>query len=370
MEDATDTVDDLRFQRNMMTSFIQIAALVVLVTFSIQIIGPFTSIVIWGIVLSVALYPLHLKLAAALGGNARLSSVAITLIGLAVVIGPAWVTSLSVVDSVSSFVSEVRAGTARVPTPSEDVAEWPLIGEQLYEIWSGAAADLADTLARFQPQISQVAERMMRTVAGLALGVLQFAVSIIIAGVCLMFGKEGYALTASITRRISAARGKIWADLSISTIRSVTNGVLGVAAIQGILAGIGFFAIGVPHPGLFAGLILVTAIIQLPALLFMLPIAIWTFSFADTLPATVFTVYSILVALSDNFLKPLLLGRGVDLPALIVLIGAIGGMIRFGVIGLFLGAVILGLSYTIVSDWLRHPGGSATDAGSAANPTT
>jgi len=348
-----------------MTSFIQIAALVILVTFSLQIIGPFSSIVIWGIVLSVAVYPLHLKLSTALGGSAKGSAVMITVLGLAILIGPAWIVAASVVDSVAGFVSEIRAGTARVPTPSPEVAEWPLVGEKVYALWSEAAADLAQTAAEFEPQITVLAERMMRAVAGLALGVLQFAISIIIAGVCLLFAAEGYQLTSSITRRISAERGQIWADLSISTIRSVTNGVLGVAAIQAVLAGIGFFVIGVPHPGLFAALILVTAIIQLPAILFMLPIAAWSFSFAEPFSASVFTVYCIIVALSDNFLKPMLLGRGVDLPALIVLIGAIGGMIRFGVIGLFMGAVILGLAYTIIGDWIRNPGHSPAASGPA-----
>ena len=171
-----------------------------------------------------------------------------------------------------------------------------------------------------------------------------------------LYASGGYQLTCSIANRINPDRGTHWADLSVATIRSVTNGILGVAAIQAVLAGIGFFVMGVPHGGILAAIVLVTAIIQVPALLIMLPIAAWVFSFAETVPATIFAIYAVLVSLSDNFLKPMLLGRGVDLPALIVLIGAIGGMIRFGVIGLFVGAVILGLGYTIIGDWIRHPG--------------
>jgi predicted PurR-regulated permease PerM len=141
--------------------------------------------------------------------------------------------------------------------------------------------------------------------------------------------------------------------LSIATIRSVTNGVIGVGVIQGALAGIGLFAMGIPHAGLLAAIVLITSIIQVPALIIIVPIVIWVFSFAAPVPATIFAVYMLFVALSDNVLKPILLGRGVDLPAIIVLFGALGGMIAYGIIGLFLGAVILGLGYTIISDWLR-----------------
>ena len=145
-------------------------------------------------------------------------------------------------------------------------------------------------------------------------------------------------------------------DLSIATIRSVTNGVIGVGVIQGVLAGIGFFAMGVSHAGLLAAIVLITSIIQIPALLIIVPIVVWVFSFAAPVPATIFAVYMLFAALSDNVLKPILLGRGVELPAIIVLFGALGGMIAYGIVGLFLGAVILGLGYTIISDWLQAPG--------------
>lgn len=121
---------------------------------------------------------------------------------------------------------------------------------------------------------------------------------------------------------------------------------------------------GVPHGGVIAGVVLITAIVQIPAILILGPVAFWVFSFADPVPATIFAVYALAVALSDNVLKPILLGRGVNLPALIVLLGAIGGMIQFGVVGLFLGAVILGLGYTIITEWINsgEPQAAADDS--------
>ena len=182
-----------------------------------------------------------------------------------------------------------------------------------------------------------------------------------IAGAALMYAKNGHSLSSSIAEKIVPGRGKDLTNMSIATIRSVTNGVLGVAIIQAVLLGIGFAVIGVPHAGLLAFVVLITAIIQIPALLIVLPVVVWVFSVTDPVPATIFAVYSLAAAASDNVLKPILLGRGVDLPALVVLIGAIGGMIAYGIIGLFLGAVLLGLGYTIAKAWLQVPGEATTD---------
>lgn len=355
MNNPAESAESRLFQRNMMTSFIQIAALIVLVGFSIQIVGPFVGLVIWGIVLAVAVYPLHLKLTALLNGKVKLSVTIIVLAGLAILIGPAWIMTASSIASITDLATNIRAGTFSLPAPSQAVADWPIVGDRIFAAWNAVYQDMEKALVDFQPQIRQWSEWLLRKVGSLALGILQFAVSIVIAGVAMMNAGAGYELACSVARRINPERGQVWADMSVSTIRSVTNGVLGVAVIQGVLAGIGFFAMGLPHPGILAAAVLVTSIVQVPALLIMAPIAAWAFSIADPVPATIFAIYSLVVALSDNVLKPILLGRGVDLPAIVVLIGAIGGMIRFGVVGLFLGAVILGLGYTIISDWLRHP---------------
>jgi predicted PurR-regulated permease PerM len=180
-----------------------------------------------------------------------------------------------------------------------------------------------------------------------------------------LYAKNGYKASCALLSRITPQRGPHLVDVSIATIRSVTNGVLGVAVIQALLAGIGLAVMSVPHAGIIAGIVLVTSIIQVPALLIIVPVVFWVFSFAAPVPATIFAVYMLIVALSDNVLKPILLGRGVDLPAAIVLIGAIGGMIQYGVIGLFLGAVILGLGYTILTDWMWPASDEAPAAESA-----
>ena len=361
MGNLTDNENDPAFQRNMMTSFVQIAALVILVSYCLVIIGPFVGLAIWGIVLAVAIYPLHLKLSTMLGGRQKLAVTLFVIVGLAVVLIPGMAMTKSAVLSITSFSTELKSGSVQVPPPSESVAGWPLVGERLYSVWAGAAANLEATLNEFQPQLREAGVWLARTIGSTAIGILQIAVSVIIAGVVMLYADSGYSLSCSIANKISPNRGQHLADISIATIRSVTNGVIGVGVIQGVLAGIGFFAMGVPHAGLLAAIVLVTSIIQIPALLIIAPIVIWVFSFAAPVPATIFAIYMLFAALSDNVLKPLLLGRGVDLPALIVLFGALGGMVAYGVIGLFLGAVILGLGYKIISDWLQSPGTVAAD---------
>ena len=140
--------------------------------------------------------------------------------------------------------------------------------------------------------------------------------------------------------------------MAIETIRSVAKGVLGVAVIQSLLSAVGLVAIGVPAPGIWAGVILLLAIMQLPPLLVLGPIAVWVFSVADATPATIFAIYAFFVSISDSFLKPLFLGRGMDIPMLVILVGAIGGMMTSGIVGLFVGAVVLAVGYKLLISWM------------------
>lgn len=352
MNASSEQQSGQQFQGSPITTFIQIAALIALVAYCLIIVGPFASLVIWGVVMAVAVYPVHLKLSSMLGGRQKIAATLIVIIGLALVLIPGWLMVKSTVMSVTEFSDNAQAGTVHIPPPNESVADWPLIGERLYADWSKAAANVDETLDQFQPQIKEFAQSLVRKIGTMMVGMLQIAVATIIAGVTLMYADSGYKLTQSIANKIVPNRGKTITDLSVSTIRSVTNGVLGVAVIQAVLLGVGFAVMDVPHAGLLAAIVLVVAIIQLPALLIALPVIVWTYSVAEPVPATIFAVYSIVAAASDNVLKPLLLGRGVDLPALVVLVGAIGGMITYGIVGLFLGAVILGIGYSIGKAWL------------------
>jgi len=354
MRGANSANVDKQFLNNAMASFLQIGTMLLLLIWCFTIISPFISIIAWGLIIAVALYPVHLKLTGILGGRAKLSSVLLVLTGLAILLIPVWVLTESSVTTLHSVAENVNDGSITITPPDQAVAEWPVVGKPIYEVWSGAASNLEATLNKFQPQLLSFGQWALSFAGAMAMGVLQFVLSILMAGVLLLSADGGYRAALGISSSLmgSSTSGRKFTNLSIQTIRSVTKGVLGVAIIQSILAAIGLVAMGVPAAGIWTGAILMLAIMQMPPLLILMPIAIWVFSVAEPVPATIFAVYSFIVSISDSFLKPMLLGRGVEVPMLVILIGAIGGAISAGIIGLFIGAVILALGYKLLIAWM------------------
>jgi len=352
---------DRQFQKNMMTSFIQIAAVVIIIGWCFSIIAPFINLVIWAGIIAAALYPLHLTLARRLGGRRKWSATLLTLALLVVLLAPAIYLADSSIDASRKLAGQLQSGTIVIPPPRESVAEWPVVGESAYRLWSDAAQNLEATLNKFEPQLRGAGKALVSFVAGSILGTLGFVISIIIAGVFMVTGEKSYGFFSAVGRTLSAEYGEELLDMSIATIRSVAKGVLGVAFIQALLSAVGLVVMDVPAPGLWTFLVLVLAIIQLPPLIVLGPIAVWVFSVTDGLPATVFAIYALVVSVSDSFLKPLLLGRGLDIPMLVILIGAIGGAMTSGIIGLFVGAVVLAVGYRILTAWIANAKPPATD---------
>ena len=344
---------DRSFQKNAMASFTQIGALMLLLILCFRIISPFVTIVAWAMIIAVAIYPAHVMLTGKLGGREKASATVFVLVGLAILVIPTYMTADSSITALSTVGHDLKAGSVSISPPDESVAEWPVIGKKVYSAWSSAADNLEATLKNFQPQLVALSEGVIKFAGSIAIGVLQFVVSMIIAGVFLVSAEGGYKTARTLSSSLIGERGNSMVDLVIETIRSVAKGVLGVAIIQALFAGIGLAVMGVPAPGLWAGIVLVLAIIQLPVLIIMGPIAFWAFSIADPVPATIFAVYCVVVSISDMFLKPMFLGRGMEIPMLVILLGAIGGAMAAGIIGLFVGAIMLALGYEILTSWME-----------------
>jgi predicted PurR-regulated permease PerM len=258
----------------------------------------------------------------------------------------------SSITGLRAIAAGLESGSITVAPPNESVADWPLVGSTIYETWNSAAQNLEATLNKFAPQLRDLGQSLLSIAGSTLIGVLIFIFSIIVAGVFLVSADGGYRIARTIGRTLSDEHGENMIDMAIETIRSVAKGVLGVAVIQSLLSAVGLVAIGVPAAGIWAGVILLLAIMQLPPLLVLAPIAVWVFSVADATPATIFAVYAFLVSISDSFLKPLFLGRGMDIPMLVILIGAIGGMMTSGIVGLFVGAVVLAVGYKLLITWM------------------
>jgi predicted PurR-regulated permease PerM len=341
------------FTKRALNAAIQIGILFLLASWCIDIIRPFVGIVAWAAIIAVAIYPLHLKLAGMLGGKQKLSATIIVLIGLSILVIPTWSLTGSSIETAQNLAQGLEEGTLKVPPPNESVESWPLVGEKVYKLWSSAASNLQDTLHQYTDQLHAFSAWLFKAIAGTATGLLGFVASIIIAGVLLMSAGTSYRAFRRVGYRLGGDRGADFTDLAVATIRSVAKGVLGVALIQTFLAAIGLLVMGVPGAGIWAAIVLLLAIMQLPPIIILGPVAVWVFSTADAVPATIFMVYCVIVSFSDGLLKPLLLGRGVDVPMLVILLGAIGGMITAGIIGLFIGAIILALGYQLFQVWVK-----------------
>ncbi len=346
-----------RAQNSATTQAIEIAIrlglLFMILAWCMQILGPFISIVAWGAIIAVAIYPLFLKLEKKLGGRTKLAVTLIAVLGIAIILIPVVSLSVSAVEGGTRLGHEISAGQVTVAPPTESVKEWPIIGEKTYKIWYQASDNLKATLEKYPDQLSAASKKLLGIATGIGKGLLQFVISTLIAAVFLLNVEGATNGVRKLATRLTAEHGDDLVNLSTATIRSVAVGVIGIAFIQAVLSGLGMMFAGVPAAGLLAIVILVLAIAQLPPLLILGPVAVYVFSAESTMVATIFLVWSLLVSFSDAVLKPLLLGRGVNVPMLVILLGAIGGMITSGIVGLFIGAVILGMGYSLLKVWIE-----------------
>jgi predicted PurR-regulated permease PerM len=340
---------------------VRIGILVLLVAWCFSIVRPFFIPIAWGVIIAVSAYPGYVGLRRLLGGRSGLAATALVILGLVLLMVPAVMLSGTLVDTAQGLAKSFHEGTLAVPPPPDSVREWPLVGEGLSTFWSQASGNLAAAVERIAPQLKTVGSWLLSTAAGAGFGILQFIVAIIIAGVFLANATASGAFARALAVRLAGERGADFAELAEATVRSVTRGILGVALIQSILAGIGFMAIGLPGAGLWALLCLLLSTVQIGIFPITIPIVIYVLATADTGPAILFLIWSLFVGSIDNVLKPILLGRGAQVPMAVIFVGAIGGFITSGIIGLFVGAVVLVLGYKLFLAWLHDfpegPGG-------------
>ena len=287
---------------------------------------PFLPLIAWGIIIAIAVYPGYQKLLVTLRGRGVLSSVLITVLLLALLVVPVVLLAGTLVGGIQTVAAHFKDGTPIIPPPPVNVETWPVIGIPLKNAWSLASTNITTALRSFAPQIKAI-------VPGL------------------LSAKNAAGSAHSLANRIFGDRGAEFERLASSTIRSVTTGILGVALIQSLLAALGFLLAGLPGAGLWAVVFLIAAVLQVGALV-LIPAVIYMFAIASVTKAVIFTVWCVFVALLDNVLKPLLLGRGVAVPIAVVFLGAIGGFVVMGIIGLFVGAIVLSVGYKLFIAWL------------------
>ena len=346
--------DNRMWKRRALDVSIHVGLIVLLATACLVILKPFLPLIMWGIVIAIAIYPGYRKLRSLLGGRATLSAVVCSLVLLAVLIVPVALLTETVIEGIQSLIAQIRSGTLSVPPPPASVGNWPLIGPPLLRVWNMASTNLTGLLQSLAPQIKALVPGLLSASAGIGLTVVQFVLSILAAGVLLATSSSCASVSRSLSNRLFGAQGPEFEELAASTIRSVTNGILGVAVIQSICAGLGFLVVRMPGAGLWTIVFLFAAVLQVGALV-LIPAVIYVFAIASTTKAVVFLLWCLVVGLMDNVLKPMLLGRGVAVPIAVVFLGAIGGFMTLGIIGLFVGAIVLSVGYKLFLAWLKGP---------------
>ena len=352
----TDTTPGQPMSSQLVEGLIRFGLIIVILVLGAQVFAPFASIAGLGLILAVALYPLHRGLANRMGGRQGLAATVLVVSGLLLLGLPTVMLGGSVAGQANQLYTDIENQSLEIPVPAPSVKDWPVVGERLYKGWSEAAEDMQGYVETNHSKIRDISRWAVTAAAGTITTIAGFLGSLIVAGIIMAFGETGSAAMCRIFTRLSdATRGPRLHTLSTATIRSVATGVVGVAFIQALLLGIGFILAGIPAPGVLALIALFLGILQVPALVISVP-AIgymwWAGGDDGTLVNVLLTVYLLIATLADNVLKPMLLGRGVEAPMPVILIGALGGMVSFGMIGLFTGPVVLAMGYVVFMEWV------------------
>ena len=335
-----DSEKEGQFTSDYVEAAIRIGLIALLVYVCFEIAQPFLAAIVWGIIIAIACFPLYRMTQEKTGLSNGKTATLLTLVLLAVLITPSVYLADALFGNAQTLSKHLKDGTISIPAPPEKVATWPIIGEKLDEVWSEAAADPKAAVGEYESQIKAVANWILKAAASAGGSLLMFVFSIIIAGIFLARTSGARDVSVHIMTRLVGDRGEAMVDLSRSTVTSVVNGILGIAILQ-------------TGAGIIALVCLVLAVVQIDILIILIPLSIYAFSFAGPVAATAFLVWNLAVGLMNNVLKPILLARGVEAPMAVIFVGAIGGMLAMGIIGLFVGAVIFVLGYTLFVQWLH-----------------
>ena len=332
---------------------IKLSLIALLVAWCIMIILPFVMPVLWGIILAITLFPLYSRLLKLLKGKKGLSSTIITLVLLALIIVPSVFLISSIVENGKELVTSVRDQTLTVPPPDPKVADWPLIGKPIHAAWLALSTNMEDALVTYREQILKIGDKFLGLIKSVGSGLLMFIVAVIISGFLIVTAEKSEKSAIGFFTWISGNTGDELVSMIILTVRNVAKGILGVAFIQFVLMGGTLILAKVPFAGLWALAVLMFAIVQIPVGILAIPIIIYLYSANEPLIATLWAIPVLLFGMSDNILKPWLMGKGAPVPMLVIFLGAVGGMMMSGFIGLFTGAIVLSIGYRLASIWMQ-----------------
>ena len=323
---------------------------------------PFVTALLWGMVLSVSSWPLYRRLVRLLGGRRTLAASLMALAMICVILLPFVIVGANLGDNVKELTAATRRWMdAGPPAPPEWLAKVPGIGRQAAESWQSLAADSSKLLEAAKRFIEPVSGWLLNVGLALGRGLLELALSILIAFFLFRDGGRAAERLGAAVERIAGERGTHLLEVAGNTVRGVVYGILGTALVQAVLAGVGFLIAGVPGAGLLALLTFFLSAVPVGPPLVWLPAALWLFHQGSTGWGIFMLIWGAGVSSVDNFVKPWLISQGSDLPFLLIFFGVIGGALAFGFIGVFIGPTLLAVGYRLVREWASTHRESATE---------
>ncbi len=338
---------------NLIDTLIRLGILFLLVSWCFEIIKPFALVLTWGIIISIAVYPLYKGLNRLFRGHRSISVAVIVLAILTIIVVPAWFLGGSIFTEIEQLREVYSQGKPLIPPPGDIVKNWPSILKPVVDLWQLASDNLEGAIMKYKEEVTQLGSWLVSALTSLGSGLAQFLISVIIAIVFLINSGTLIASILKFFRRLAPSYGENFAELIVNTVQSVVKGVLGVAVIQAALAGLGLYLAGVPYAGIWTILCLMLSIIQVGSWIILFPISFYEFATNDLVTAVIFLVWVIFVTSVDNFLTPYLMGRKSSVPSLVLFIGSTGGLISMGFLGLFLGAILFSIGYTLFISWMN-----------------
>jgi predicted PurR-regulated permease PerM len=337
--------------KQLFETILQLGLVFLILGFCFKLLLPFMMPILWAIILAIVLYPMFNFLQKKLKGRKSLASFIIIAIILALIILPTVAFFNSATSTVVELKTGVENGTVKVATPSQNIKDWPLIGDKAYNFLFSLSTDMEKGMLEYKEQIVEISKVILAKAASSIASLLSIILSVIIAGV-LMVSTSAQDLATNFIKRIAGDSGEEFLNISVSTVHQVVKGILGVAIIQTLIQAVGLFGCGVPFAGVLTVLSLMLSIIQVGPIIINLGVIAYLFSLDNTTAALLWTVFFALSGLSDNVLKPLLLGKGALVPMLVIFLGVIGGFMMSGFIGLFVGPIVFSIGYKLFAAWL------------------
>jgi len=343
-----------------------------LIVAAFWVLRPFLGAIVWATLIVVPTWPMMLRVQARLRNRRSYAVAVMTLALLLVLVAPLMLAIGTVVDN-----AEVISGWAKslahfsLPPPPDWVGKLPLIGEKIAQMWDQAAASgMQELAAKATPYAGSVGKWFAAEIGGVGLVLVQFLLTVVIAAILYATGEDAAATTLRFGRRLGGERGEQAVRLAGEAIRGVALGVVVTAVVQSLLGGIGLAISGVPFAALLTGLMLFLCLAQLGPTLVLAPAVIWLYWTGNTVWGTVLLVFAIIAGTIDNVVRPILIRMGADLPLLLIFAGVIGGLISLGLIGIFVGPVVLAVAYKLLQDWLNDERPSAVPAEGTTGAST